>query len=58
VRRRAIRAIFEEVILRVSARLQRLTAGFAIKPVRATLRLTTLLGGYTAAYFLRFISNI
>jgi len=29
VRRRAIRAIFEEVILRVSARLQQLTAGFA-----------------------------
>jgi hypothetical protein len=53
-----MRAIFEEVILGVFARLQQLTAGFAIKPIRATLRLTTLLGGYTAAYFLHFISDI
>ena len=33
-------------------------AGFAIKPVKAILKLMTLLGGYTAAYFLCFISNI
>ena len=58
VRRRVIRAIFKEVILGVSARLQQLTARFAIKPVRATSRLITLLGGYTAAYFLHFMSNI
>ena len=53
-----MRAIFKEVILRVSTRLQQLMAGFAIKPVKTTSRLTTLLSGYTAAYFLHFISDI
>ena len=33
-------------------------AKFAIKSIKATLRLITLLNGYTAAYFLRFISDI
>ena len=39
-------------------RLQQLMARFAIKPIKATLRLMTLLGGYMAAYFLRFVSDI
>ena len=58
MRRRAIRVIFKEVILGVSVRLQQLMAGFAIKPIKATLRLMTLLGGYMAAYFLYFVSDI
>ena len=33
-------------------------ARFAIKPIKAILRLITLLNGYTAAYFLCFISDI
>jgi hypothetical protein len=33
-------------------------ARFAIKPIRATLILITSLSGYTAAYFLCFITKL
>jgi len=58
VRRRVIKAIFEEVILGASARLQQLITGFVIKPIKTTLKLMTLLGGYIVTYFLRFVNNI